>query len=543
MTTRDAVRRDREALRARWYEQGFFGSTTVSEALIDGTARHPEVMSVYYRGESARLWSNSELLASGLRLAAALRARGVGRNDVLAVQLPTWVEATLLYHAAAHLGAVMLPVISVYGAAEMRFILRQSQAKFLFVPAVWRGRHYASEYRELLESTSLEGVVEVGESPDGSGLDWHGLLALGEEGFVPEKGDADAVCCLIYTSGTTSDPKGVQHTHNTLLWEWRRPLFADRGTLLCNMPAGHITGYGFLLRPSILGAAQVFMDHWDAGFGARLIERHRIACGGGTPTFLTTLLEAARATGADISSLSVFNLGGQGISPDQVRSAEEHGFSGAKIYGSTEHPTVTTSVPGDSFVNRACTDGLIDTGNEVRVVDDDDEDLPAGSEGNILTRGPDLFVGYLDEVLDDAAFAEGGWFRTGDIGRVGAEGYLTITDRKKDIIIRGGENISSVEVEILLERLPSVRDAAVVAMPDAVYGEKVCAFVVLREGCTLDLGDVRSFFRAQGVAPQKTPERLEIVDELPRNATGKVRKNELKTRLLAATTEETPHAG
>ncbi|GAD50495.1 putative fatty-acid--CoA ligase [Caenibius tardaugens NBRC 16725] len=531
MNRAETIRRERAILQARWKEQGYYNGTTLSEALTAAARAFPDTPSFYYRNEAMIARSNADLFEEGLRVAAGLYSLGVRAGDVIAVQLPTWLETAIIYQAIAHLGAITLPIVSIYGDAEISYIVQDSGAKFLFVPDAWRGRPYAARYAECLADTRLEALVVIGDAVPASCIAWDDLVAGGTEGFTPAPGDPNAIACLIYTSGTTSHPKGVQHTHNSLLWEWGRPTFANRGMYLSNMPAGHITGYGFVMRPSLYGAPQVFMDHWDPVLAARLIERHQIRCGGGTPTFLVTLLDAAQAHGADMSSLTSFSMGGQGITPEQVRMADERGFRGARVYGSTEHPTVTLFDPDETFQNRAFTDGQIDTGNEVRIVDDNDRDLPTGAEGNILTRGPDLFAGYSNPELDLEAFAPGGWFRTGDIGRLDGRGYLLITDRKKDIIIRGGENISSTEVEACLMQHPSVNDAAAVAMPDAIYGEKVCAFVVLEAGMHLTLADACAHFRNLGLSVQKTPERLEFLDELPRNASGKVKKNELRLRI------------
>lgn len=527
----DEVRRDRAALQARWLAEGFYSGATLSDALHEGVRAYPENCSHFYRDGEGRARNNAQMFEEGLRLAAALRRLGAGKGDVIAVQLPTWLETGVLYQAIAHIGAVTLPIVSIYGDAEVEYILRDSRAKFLFVPATWRGRPHAARYERLLSGANLEAIIVIGDRLPGGFLAWDDFTAAGTAPTAPAACDPNDVCCLIYTSGTTSNPKGVQHTHNTLLWEWTRPTFANRGMYLSSMPAGHITGYGFLMRPALYGAPQVFMEQWDPALAAQLIERHQVKCGGGTPTFLVTLLEAARETGADISSLVSFSMGGQGITPEQVRMADARGFRGARVYGSTEHPTVTIFDPEESFESRAHTDGRIDTGNEVRVVDDEDRDVPQGQEGNLLTRGPDLFAGYSDPDLDCASFAPGGWFRTGDIGRIDSNGYLQITDRKKDIIIRGGENISSTEVEGYLMRHPAVKDAAAVAMRDDVYGEKVCAFIVLSADARLNIHDVRAHFRGLGVAAQKTPERIEFVEELPRNASGKVKKNELRARV------------
>jgi acyl-CoA synthetase (AMP-forming)/AMP-acid ligase II len=534
MQDHDAIAADRRQLRERWRSAGFYAGKSLSRALAEGARRYPEVESVFYAERQPRRVTNRELYAQGLEVAAALHALGVRRGDVVAVQLPSWLETAALFQGIAQVGAVVLPIVSIYGRAEVEFVLRQSRARAYFAPARWRSTDYLPRCEAFAALPDLERIVLLGDGVPGRFTSWPEFLAGGEPGFEPALADPDDVCLLMYTSGTSSAPKGVRHTHETLLREWGRPTYANRGLYLANLPAGHYTGYGFLMRPSLIGAPMIFLDHWDAVFAAKVVERHHVKHGGGTPIFLFTLLRAAEEHAHDLSSLESFSMGGQGMTPAMVEQADRRGFPGARVYGSTEHPTVTAFDPTLPFERRAFTDGRIDEGNEVRIVDDASRDLPFGAEGEILTRGPEMFVGYLDPALDRESFLPGGWFKTGDVGRLDRDGFLTVTDRKKDLIIRGGENISSVEVEEVLLRHPAVAAAAAVAMPDPTYGEKVCAFVELTPGSALTLAEVGEHFARAGVARQKTPERLEVLAQLPRNASGKVRKFELRAQLREA---------
>jgi len=526
-----AIAADRERLRRGWEASGHYSGATLSQALALGARLHPEVESVFYAERVPRRTTNRELFARGLEVAAALYARGIRPGDVVAVQLPSWLETAALFQGIAHVGAVVLPIVGIYGPAEVEFALRQSRARAYFAPARWRRSDYVPRCDAFAGLPDLEQIVLLGEDVPARFTPWREFLRAAGPGFAPHAAGPHDVCLLMYTSGTSSAPKGVQHTHATLLCEWGRPTYANRGLYLANLPAGHYTGYGFLLRPTIQGAPMVFLDHWDAELAAEVVETHRVRCGGGTPIFLFTLLEAAERLGRDLSSLESFSMAGQGMTPAMVEQADRRGFPGARVYGSTEHPTVTAFDPGLPFERRAFSDGRVDVGNEVRIVDDAGRDLPPGAEGEIATRGPEMFVGYLDPELDRESFLPGGWLRSGDVGRLDAEGFLTVTDRKKDLIIRGGENLSSVEIEEVLLRHPAVAAAAAVAMPDPRYGEKVCAFVELAPGASLGLAELAAHFAAAGVARQKTPERLEITDALPRNASGKVKKFELRQRL------------
>jgi acyl-CoA synthetase (AMP-forming)/AMP-acid ligase II len=333
------------------------------------------------------------------------------------------------------------------------------------------------------------------------------------------------VCCLVYTSGTTAEPKGVQHTHRTLLAELATlPLLLAAGPgggFLQAFPAGHIAGLLGLFNPVLHGVPTVLLDAWDPHLAARLVAGHRLTSTSGSPYFLSSLLDAAEAAGLDLSSMGAFMTGAAPVPPALVERAERAGVATYRAYGSSEHPTVTSGLPSDSLDRRATTDGRCAPGNEVRIEDD----------GEVLVRGPELFVGYRDTALDAAAFTPDGWFRTGDIGVVDGEGFLTITDRKKDIIIRGGENIASKEVEDVLARHPAVAEAAVVAAPDQRMGERVCAFVRLAPGATFGLEEARAHVAAAGLARHKAPERLEVVGDFPRTPSGKIRKVELRDAL------------
>jgi len=243
-------------------------------------------------------------------------------------------------------------------------------------------------------------------------------------------------------------------------------------------------------------------------------------------------MKEAEKIGADISSLKRFNLGASAVTPENIRWTDQLGFPSGRTYGMTEHPTVSAGA-NESFEKRAYTDGKITARNEVRIVDDDGNDLPVGAAGEVATRGPRLCVGYVDEELDRRAFLPGDWYLSGDIGRMDADGFLTITDRKKDIIIRGGENISTKEVEDILGEIPGVIESAVTSMPDPELGERVAAFVVMRDGGELTLADVQAHFRAQGITRQKTPERVIVVEDFPRTPSGKIKKVDLREQLRA----------
>ncbi|MCW2717959.1 AMP-binding protein [Pseudonocardia sp.] len=477
------------------------------------------------------------MVAAAERVAGALQGLGVGPGDVVAVQLGSTYEGTVTQTAVSLCGAVLLPIVLIYGPRELAFILAQSGAVALVLSAEARGRaHAATIMKGLARPASLRTVVVVGDGADvDDAIDFGDLLGAGGPPFVPPTRSPDDRAMLVYTSGTTSDPKGVQHSHRTLLAEvFSQAMRRGPGRevrQLAIFPAGHVAGLLGMLRVLVHGTPTVVLETWDPAQAARLVDEYGLTYGVGAPVQLAGLLDERDRGTATLASLVEFLTGAAGVPPALIVRADAAGVTAYRCYGSSEHPTISCGHTDDPLDKRATTDGRILPGSEIRLVDDDGEDVPAGAEGEIASRGHELFIGYADQSLDRAAFLPGGWFRTGDIGRMDAEGYLTITDRKKDIIIRGGENISPKEVEDVIAEHPSVAQAAVVALPDERLGEKVCAVVVLVPGRTLDLAELRRHFASAGLARQKTPERVEIFDALPRTAASKVQKFKLRELL------------
>jgi len=523
---------DRAALRARWYADGWYGHESIAEHLRIGVDRFPATTMHFVGGPTPTRIRLDEMYARSRRLAAGLATLGVGPGEKVAVWVPNWLEGALTYQAVLSLGAVVVPVIHIYGPREVGFILRQSGARVLVMPDRWRNIDYDERFAAIGDLPNLHHVVSIGQGPAGA-VAWERLAAHEPLSEFPATSPDDA-CLLIYTSGTTADPKGVQHSANTLLAEIRTndAMFGERGGIsLAAFPAGHIAGVLGTMRMFLLGTSTVVMDQWDAALAARLVADHGVTSTAGAPFFLATILDQAEAQGTSLLTLHNYMVGAASVPPALVERADAAGIPVYRAYGSSEHPVITSGTPDDPAAKRAATDGRIMPGSEIRVLDDDDGEVPVGIDGEIVSRGPELMLGYTDPRLDVESHLPGGWFRTGDIGRLDADGYLTITDRKKDIIIRGGENIASKEVEDILATHPAVAEAAAVGQPDPRYGERVAVFVQLRPGADLDLDEVRRHFAAAGAARQKTPELIVPVSELPRGMSGKVRKVDLRDRL------------
>jgi acyl-CoA synthetase (AMP-forming)/AMP-acid ligase II len=503
---------------------------TLGQCLVRGARERPDVRLVINEGGIDREIALAEVADRARRLAAGLKAIGLRSGDVFAVQMPTRLSTLIAHAAAGLLGLTLLPIIHIYEGRELDFIIDQSGARALLTPSAWRTIDFAARRAALAERFPdliriVDGDAEPGAVDLASLLDREPLEAL--PGIDP-----DAFAMLIYTSGTTADPKGVQHSHRSLIAE----LTADAERLdssvkLSPWPPGHIAGVLGYLRFWALAQPSVLMEQWDAAEAARLIEQYRVRGTSGTPFHLLTLLDAAEADGRDISSLTDYMAGGTMVPPALIERCERIGLATYRCYGLSEHPTVSAGSPTDPLEKRLGTDGRLYPGVEVRIVDEEGSPLPVGETGEILTRGPDRFVGYRDKTLDAGAFTPDGWLQTGDIGRLDEDGFLAIVDRKKDIIIRGGENIASREVEDVLSLLPGVREAAVVGAPDERLGERVCAFIVADPGADLSIERIAVHFAEQGLAKQKTPEFVHRVDELPRNAAGKVLKPKLRDLL------------
>jgi acyl-CoA synthetase (AMP-forming)/AMP-acid ligase II len=533
-----ATREARAKLELRWRERRGRPAPTLAEALAEGATRHADTPMTFYSDSEPGRLTLGEVHARGLVLAAGLHRLGLSEGDAIAVQLPNWPQTAVLYAAAAALGLVLIPIVSIYGPTEVGFILCQSGARALVMPSRYRRIDAVADVPRLGDTPDLRHLIVIGDTAPPGAISWEELTREPPGGavFPAPCAEASGLSLVVYTSGTTADPKGVQHSHESLLAEMVHgptPPPGVPGTVnLQPFPAGHTAGLMALLSPYVHGYPTIVMDTWDADACAGLIAEHRVTAMAGTPFLLSSMLDAAEAGGHDVTSLRHGITGGAGVPPALIERAEEIGWRVGRCYGSTEQPSTTGCTADDPLEKRAHTDGRTLGENLIRIVDAEGNDLPRGEEGEIASAGPEQFIAYTDPALNHEAFLPDGWLLTGDVGRIDADGYLTITDRRKDIIIRGGENISSQEVEDLVLDHPAVAEVAVVAAPDPRYGERVCAFVVLRPGASLSLQAVLEHFAGAGVARHKTPERLELVGDLPRTAAGKVKKHELRQRLV-----------
>jgi len=523
--------------RARqWVQGGQWQNLTLADRARALAASAPD--HVTHIDGDTRLTA-AQAYAGGLRLAAALRAQGWRAGEVLAFETPNWHEAVLIDLAAVLLGLVVCPIVPIYRDREVQQILADCGAKGIFVARQFRGFDYAAmmdRLRPALPSLRAAWTVrgEPGAAGDLSGL-LHSVPPLDD---LPADWPAtapDAVKLLLYTSGTTGHPKAVLHSHNTLARGTLRGIehwgIVAGDTTLMPSPVTHVTGFANGIElPFYRGVTCVLLDQWNAAVAADLIERHGVCYTMCATPFLQELLDLAEREHRPLASLRRFPCGGAAVPPELIHRVARvlPSCRAFRVYGASEAPLVTLGWPAAGQERLAAeTDGQI-VDYELRVVGADGQDLPDGVEGEFRVRGPALFLGYARVADTEAAFDEQGYYCTGDVGWRTADGAVVFSGRIKDLINRGGEKISAKEVEDLLHSHPGVQQAAVVAMPHARLGETVCAYVIQRPGQALDFRDLISLLDAAGVARQKFPEKVVFVDDFPRTASGKVKKDLLR---------------
>lgn len=524
------VRWDAEQAR-RWKTQGLWEDLTLADRAHALAQEAPEQVTHVCGGASltaAQAWQRSG------RLADALAARGYRTGDVLAFQTPNWLEAVLINLAAARLGLVVCPIVPIYRDREVELILADCRAKGIFVPRQFRNFDHLEMMLRLRERLPALQDVWTAQG-DGSAPDLRGLLAEDAPARVESRTDPDAVKLILYTSGTTGRPKAVLHSHNTLARSMRRAArhwgLQAGDTTLMPSPVTHVTGYTYGLElPFHDRVRTVLMDKWDAALAADLIEREHVSFTLCATPFLQELLDVAERQGRRLPSLRTFPCGGAAVAPELIRRVSRvfANCRAFRVYGSSEAPVITLGYlrPGQEAL-AAETDGeVIDY--EVKLVDPANQPVACDTEGEICARGPGLFLGYADPADTAQVFDDEGFFHTGDVGYRTPEGAIVFTGRIKDLINRGGEKISAKEVEDLLHAHPGIEQAAVVAMPHARLGETVCAYVIPRPGASITLDDVNRTLRDARVARQKCPEAIFVVDEFPKTASGKIKKDLLR---------------
>jgi len=530
--------------RAESLTKGWWLDRTINDNLDACVAAHPDKLALTAARHSGevRRFSYRELADIADRVAVGLSRLGIGRNDVVAMQLPNWWQFTALYLACSRIGAVLNPLMPIFRERELSFMVNHGEAKVLVVPKTCRGFDHEAMARALKPNLpTLEHIVVV----DGGGADdFDALLATPEWEKAPDaaailtrnRPSADDITQLLYTSGTTGEPKGVMQSANTLManivpYAERLHLSADDIVLMAS-PMAHQTGFMYgLMMPIMLRGSAVLLDVWDPHKAAQLIREEKATFTMASTPFLTDLTRAVVESGESVPTLRTFLCAGAPIPGPLVEQARAG--LGAKIvsaWGMTENGAVTLIKLEDDDVRAFTTDGCPLPGVEVKVVDIEGAEKPYGESGRLLVRACSNFGGYLKRPQWNNTDADG-WFDTGDLAYMDAEGYIRISGRSKDVIIRGGENIPVVEIESLIYRHPSVAQVAIVAYPDERLGERACAVVVTKPGASFDFAAMSDFLKTQKLAVQYIPEKLIVRQALPATPSGKIQKFRLREML------------
>ncbi|EIG1175964.1 medium-chain fatty-acid--CoA ligase [Escherichia coli] len=534
-----------EQRRAAYRQQGLWGDASLADYWQQTARAMPDKIAVVDNHGASYTYSALDHAASCL--ANWMLAKGIESGDRIAFQLPGWCEFTVIYLACLKIGAVSVPLLPSWREAELVWVLNKCQAKMFFAPTLFKQTRPVDLILPLQNQLpQLQQIVGVDKlAPATSSLSLSQIIADNTPLTTAITTHGDELAAVLFTSGTEGLPKGVMLTHNNILASERaycaRLNLTWQDVFMMPAPLGHATGFLHgVTAPFLIGARSVLLDIFTPDACLALLEQQRCTCMLGATPFVYDLLNVLEKQPADLSALRFFLCGGTTIPKKVARECQQLGIKLLSVYGSTEsspHAVVNLDDPLSRFMH---TDGYAAAGVEIKVVDDARKTLPPGCEGEEASRGPNVFMGYFDEPeLTARALDEEGWYYSGDLCRMDEAGYRKITGRKKDIIVRGGENISSREVEDILLQHPKIHDACVVAMPDERLGERSCAYVVLKAPHhSLSLEEVVAFFSRKRVAKYKYPEHIVVIEKLPRTASGKIQKFLLRKDIMRRLTQD-----
>ncbi|CUW12928.1 Short-chain-fatty-acid-CoA ligase [Escherichia coli] len=534
-----------EQRRAAYRQQGLWGDASLADYWQQTARAMPDKIAVVDNHGASYTYSALDHAASCL--ANWMLAKGIESGDRIAFQLPGWCEFTVIYLACLKIGAVSVPLLPSWREAELVWVLNKCQAKMFFAPTLFKQTRPVDLILPLQNQLpQLQQIVGVDKlAPATSSLSLSQIIADNTSLTTAITTHGDELAAVLFTSGTEGLPKGVMLTHNNILASERaycaRLNLTWQDVFMMPAPLGHATGFLHgVTAPFLIGARSVLLDIFTPDACLALLEQQRCTCMLGATPFVYDLLNVLEKQPADLSALRFFLCGGTTIPKKVARECQQRGIKLLSDYGSTEsspHAVVNLDDPLSRFMH---TDGYAAAGVEIKVVDDARKTLPPGCEGEEASRGPNVFMGYFDEPeLTARALDEEGWYYSGDLCRMDEAGYIKITGRKKDIIVRGGENISSREVEDILLQHPKIHDACVVAMSDERLGERSCAYVVLKAPHhSLSLEEVVAFFSRKRVAKYKYPEHIVVIEKLPRTTSGKIQKFLLRKDIMRRLTQD-----
>ncbi|MCM3674451.1 AMP-binding protein [Peribacillus simplex] len=518
--------------------QGVWPNRTILDYLNDAIVKHPDKIAIIDKKSSFTYKQLGKLVD---RIALGLLNIGLGKGDVVSFQLPNWNEFIILHYAVTRIGAISNPLIPIYRDREIGYMVGMAESKMIVVPDYFRGFYYPDMIERLSHQwPSMKHIYVIGDNaPNGMKLSslfeepWEDRM---DSSILDEiTHDPNDVTEIIFTSGTTGSPKGVMHTHNTLCistdyWIDRLHLTPDDVLFMASTFA-HQTGFGYGVRlPTHIGGTGVYQDIWNPREFIEWVEKEKITFTAGATPFLQDTVQMEGIERYDLNSLRVFVALGAPIPRHLVKEAvKKVPFKILSGWGQTEDGLVTLTRLEDPEEKLTNTDGIPFPGMELKVVDFKGEICAPNIEGSLLVRGPALFVGYFKRIDDTLVEYNDGWFITGDRGFIDEEGYIRISGRNKDIIIRGGENIPVAYVENVLYEHPDISSAQVIAVPDSRLQEKACACISMKTGKSpITMDSMQEFLSEKGLAKQYWPEFLEIMDDFPRTASGKIQKFRLR---------------
>lgn len=534
-----------EQRRAAYRQQGLWGDASLADYWQQTARAMPDKIAVVDNHGASYTYSALDHAASCL--ANWMLAKGIESGDRIAFQLPGWCEFTVIYLACLKIGAVSVPLLPSWREAELVWVLNKCQAKMFFAPTLFKQTRPVDLILPLQNQLpQLQQIVGVDKlAPATSSLSLSQIIADNIPLTTAITTHGDELAAVLFTSGTEGLPKGVMLTHNNILASERaycaRLNLTWLDVFMMPAPLGHATGFLHgVTAPFLIGARSVLLDIFTPDACLALLEQQRCTCMLGATPFVYDLLNLLEKQPADLSALRFFLCGGTTIPKKVARECQQRSIKLLSVYGSTEsspHAVVNLDNSLSRFMH---TDGYAAADVEIKVVDDARKTLPPGCEGEEASRGPNVFMGYFDEPeLTARALDEEGWYYSGDLCRMDEAGYIKITGRKKDIIVRGGENISSREVEDILLQHPKIHDACVVAMPDERLGERSCAYVVLKAPHhSLSLEEMAAFFSRKRVAKYKYPEHIVVIEKLPRTASDKIQKFLLRKDIIRRLTQD-----
>lgn len=511
-----------------YYERGDWRRDTIPSLFAAAVAAAPDKIAV--RDASGAAVTYRELDDRAGRLAAYLAGRGIAKGDIVTVCLPNWWQTVVAILAVMRLGAVVNPIPTTYGRADLDFVLKKCRSAAVFVAAKFRTADFTRALHEISPTIADEiAVIRVGSGDIDIGMSFEHALAAPAVASAAALASDDPVAVL-FTSGTESKPKGAIHTHNTILFGERAlsgvlGIGADDVAFMAS-PISHTTGFMHgVVMTLTLGGTLSLLDVFSGPAAVEQMRAHRCTWTMGATPFLADTAAVLEESGGRLPDLRYFLSGGAPIPEALVRRAQAVGLRVLSIYGATESPPHTVVRPEDPIENTWHTDGRPLPGIETRIAGTNGEELPVGEVGEEWSRGPNAFLGYLGEPeLTRKDLDQDGWYRSGDLARALPDGSIRIVGRLKDIIVRGGQNISVREVEDYIAAHPAVRSVAVVGVPHERLGETGCAIVVTKPGHAVTLAELTEFLVGRGVAKFKLPERLEVWPSLPTTPSGKIQK-------------------